>query len=59
MLVVSAILGLAILVIKELLDTVGRFSRVSNILYLPVLPLLVFFGIAAHEKIISLPMISS
>jgi len=59
MLVISAILLLVILVVKELLDSNNRFSRVANVLYLPALPLLVLFGISVCDKIAQIPALTA
>ncbi len=58
MLVISSVSLLAILTLKELLSSVDRTSRIANFLYLPVIPLIVLFGISAYETIIKLPSIT-
>lgn len=55
MLVISAIPVLAILVLKELVSAGKHKKSLVNLLYIPALPPLIFFGIAAYEKISRMP----
>jgi hypothetical protein len=57
MLEISAISVLVVLTIKELVSANGRYARVANFLYLPLLPLITLFGIAAYERIVQLPVL--
>ncbi len=58
--VLSAVLIIALLGIKELMGASKSRNvvRFANLLYLPVFPLLVIFGMQAASEISGLPLIS-
>lgn len=57
MLVISLLSLIVILTIKELLSVGEHTSRIANFLYLPVIPLLVLFGISAYTVIARIPQL--
>jgi len=58
MLVVSAISVLAVLCLKELFAMRPRTARIANYLYLPAIPLIILFAIAAYQKTIQIPSLT-